>query len=213
MSTTARSSRSSSSSPVSFWATSSSMESFLACRSSAVAAATRSCPRLSGPSRLVMPAEPPALTMSLRTMVSRGLARLRGDRLGKRGPALDLVGDLAEGDRVVDCEPAGGHPAAVDAGAVGAAEVPHLDRVAPRRQLGVAPGDGGVVDGDVRRDTPSDDHTPPGRELEALVAGGADEAERGHEEKIAGQGRVCRYVTLNAVKGAMPAWPPSLRSG
>ena len=56
MSTTARSSRSISSSAVSFWATSSSSESFLAWRSSAVAAATRSCPRLSGPSRLVIPA-------------------------------------------------------------------------------------------------------------------------------------------------------------
>ncbi len=72
MSTTARRRRSRSSSAVSFWATSRSSDSFFACRSSAVAAATRSWPRLSGPSRLVIPAGPPPLTTSLRTISPLG---------------------------------------------------------------------------------------------------------------------------------------------
>ena len=60
-----------------------------------------------------------------------------------------------------------------------------LDRIPPGGQLGVASGDGGIIDGDIRRDAPSDDHTSPGRELEALVPGSADEPECAHGGKIA----------------------------
>src|SRR6185437_14658742 len=102
------------------------------------------------------------------------------DRLRRRAQHGESKGDLAEGDRVLEAETSGGDPGAVDAGPVRAAEVLHLDPVGAHRELGVASGDGRVVDRDVARDPASNQESASFGKLERLVAGGADEAKRGH---------------------------------
>ncbi len=114
---------------------------------------------------------------------------LQGQRIGRlsRSPLLlELKEHLTEGDRVVGTEPPGGDPAAVDTGPIGAAQIPDLDPIRPHDQLGVAPGDRRIVDGDVAGHAPSNDQGTARLELKALFSGEADETV-GHGRKDAGQ--------------------------
>ena len=67
---------------------------------------------------------------------------------------------LAEGDRVLEREMAGGDPGAVDAGAVRAAQILHLDAIGAHGELRVPAGDRRIVDGDVAGESTTDDERP-----------------------------------------------------
>src|SRR6185295_13869167 len=105
------------------------------------------------------PGRPPAADDQLANDVVTGRGRWLQGRLSRRlsrSPLLlKLKEHLPEGDGIVGIEPPGGDSAAVDAGPIGTAQIPDLDSIGSHDQLGVAPGDRRIVDGDVAGYAPS----------------------------------------------------------
>ena len=155
-STTARSSRSRSSSAESFWETSSSIWSLRAWRAS-----PRRRLHLELAHGWTVPAgdarRHAAAHHELPDDLPAGGTHLNGEgwplmHVGGRAGCRQAEDHLAEGDGVLEPEPARRDPGAVDEGAVRAAEVLHLHAVGADDELGVTAGDGRVVDGDVARE-------------------------------------------------------------
>src|SRR5258708_12654016 len=138
---------------------------------------------------------PEALTGSWRTIVApAGWGHHLRPR-GRRRHLDHLEGDLAERHDVVGRGLGLGHAGAVQERAIGGTQVLHLHAAIAQGDLGVAAGDGGIVDGDVARDRPPDDQRAAGLQLDRLVARGAQQLE--HRRGI--------YVSRRLWRGPAPA--------
>src|SRR5438034_629137 len=127
----------------------------------------------------------------------RGRHHLRAGHGRRHGH--DPEGDLAEGDDVVLRRLRLVDAGAVQEGAVGGAEVLDADPVLRQGDLGVAPRDRGVVDGDVARDRPADDQGPALLQVNRLFAGGGEQLE--HRAGI--------YLSPRREPAPAPAAPPA----